>query len=230
MASVVGICNLALSHLGDRATLTSIDPPEGSAQADHCEQFWPIARDEALSSADWRFASHTVTLAQIDDALQLNPSWRYAFGLPADFLVARDLVYTTGDISPFYVEDPRYDLATLADGTVVLYTNDDLIALRYTRRVNDPSKYPARLVTAMSYLMAAFLAGPVVKGKTGMQAAAAMRAAWENLLGKAAVTDANQRTASTSFKPSSIRARGYTSDNVIIENGVYRRSLPFWAA
>ena len=33
MSSVVDICNIALSRLGDRATVTSIDPPEGSAQA-----------------------------------------------------------------------------------------------------------------------------------------------------------------------------------------------------
>ena len=46
MFSVVEICNLALSHLGDRATVVSIDPPEGSAQAEHCKTYWPLC-DEA---------------------------------------------------------------------------------------------------------------------------------------------------------------------------------------
>ena len=45
MASAVDICNLALSHLGDTATVASLDPPEGSAQAEHCARFYPVARD-----------------------------------------------------------------------------------------------------------------------------------------------------------------------------------------
>ena len=37
MASDVQICNIALAHLGDTATVASINPPEGSAQAEHCD-------------------------------------------------------------------------------------------------------------------------------------------------------------------------------------------------
>ncbi len=229
MASVVSICNLALSHLGDRATLTSIDPPEGSAQADHCEQFWPIARDEALSCADWRFASTTASLAQLDESLQTNPSWRFAYGLPADFLVARELVYTTGDMAAFHPDAPTYDLGSIDNGTVVLFANEELSALRYTRRVTDPTKYPAMLVTALSYLMAAYLAGPVIKGKTGAQTAMGMRQQWDMYHGKAATVDANQNTRRPAFQPSSVRARGYGGASTIHEDGIYRRSLPFWA-
>ena len=35
MATEVDICNLALAHLGDNATIASLKPPEGSAQAEH---------------------------------------------------------------------------------------------------------------------------------------------------------------------------------------------------
>ena len=45
MASVADICNMALGHLGDSATVASIDPPEGSAQAEHCARFYPMVRD-----------------------------------------------------------------------------------------------------------------------------------------------------------------------------------------
>ena len=57
MASDVEICNLALSHLGDTATVASIDPPEGSAQAEHCARFYPIARDALLEKHDWSWAT-----------------------------------------------------------------------------------------------------------------------------------------------------------------------------
>ena len=53
MASEIAICNLALSHLGDAANIASIDPPEGSAQAEHCATFYPIARDSLLEMHDW---------------------------------------------------------------------------------------------------------------------------------------------------------------------------------
>ena len=56
MASEVDICNLALGHLGDNATVSSISPPEGSAQAEHCARFYPIARDALLEMHNWNFA------------------------------------------------------------------------------------------------------------------------------------------------------------------------------
>ena len=64
MASEVDICNLALSHLGDNATVASIDPPEGSAQAEHCSRFYPIARDTLLEMHNWNFSTRRAVLAQ----------------------------------------------------------------------------------------------------------------------------------------------------------------------
>ena len=63
MASEVEICNLALAHLGDEATVASIDPPEGSAQAEHCQRFYPVSRNSLLEMHDWAFATKRATLA-----------------------------------------------------------------------------------------------------------------------------------------------------------------------
>ena len=43
MATSVDICNLALSILGDDATVVSITPPAGSDQAGHCARWYPVA-------------------------------------------------------------------------------------------------------------------------------------------------------------------------------------------
>ena len=72
MASVVDICNLALAHLGDDATISSIDPPEGSAQAEHCKRFYTSARDTLLQLHPWNFASKRIALAELGDEL-LHP-------------------------------------------------------------------------------------------------------------------------------------------------------------
>lgn len=228
MASVVSICNLALSHLGDRATLASIDPPEGSAQADHCAQFWPIARDEALAAYDWRFASHVTSTAQLDDTIQTNPSWLYGYQLPDDFITAREMVYEEGSL---FLEPgiPDFEGGTIDDGTMTLFTNLTGLSLRYTRRVADPSRYTPGFVTAVSYLLASYLAGPVIKGRTAVQIAAAMRQAWDRLASKASVTDANQSQGARTFKPAGVKARGANVGSRVVEQGAYRHSLPFWA-
>ena len=85
MPSVVEICNLALAHLGDDATVASIDPPEGSAQSEHCARFYPIARDSLLQMHTWSFASRRVSLAQVTMPYTM---WKYAYGVPADMLTA----------------------------------------------------------------------------------------------------------------------------------------------
>ena len=57
MATEVDICNLALAHLGDDATIASLSPPEGSAQAEKAARFYPIARNTLLEMHTWNFAS-----------------------------------------------------------------------------------------------------------------------------------------------------------------------------
>lgn len=230
MASVVDICNYALGLLGDRATVTSIDPPEGSAQADHCAQFWPLARDAVLSSDDWRFCSTTVELVALDDSLNDHPAWRYAYALPNDMLVAREMLAADGVISPLFGPDAiPFELAQTGASTPVLFCNYEAMSLRFTKRLTSPLRYPPKLVDAMGYMLAAYLAGPVVKGRSGAQLSATMRQAANALVREAAVVDANQRRASTKFTPASVRARGTVLAESTVESGVYRRELPFWA-
>ena len=90
-------------------------------------------------------------------------------------------------------------------------------------------KYAKNIRAAVSYLLASYLAGPVVKGKTAVQMAAAMRSGWERLAGAAMVTDANQFHFRTDFTPGSVRARSAGGPTRVIEQGQYRHSLPFWS-
>lgn len=63
MASAVDICNLALARLGDSATVASIDPPEGSAQSEHCARFYPLARRQIFEAHNWSFLIRREKLA-----------------------------------------------------------------------------------------------------------------------------------------------------------------------
>lgn len=83
--SEVTICNLALSHLGDTATVMSIKPPDSSIQAQLCARFYPIARNALLEMSSWGFATRRVALAQVaNPTIGSNGTgtWLYAYALP----------------------------------------------------------------------------------------------------------------------------------------------------
>lgn len=208
MASEVDICNLALGHLGDAATVSSIDPPEGSAQAEHCARFYPIARDSLLELHSWNFATTRATLALLGSAW---PEWKYCYATPGDavnilaildsqaqddYSVSNNFGFTQSGIplvgSGTYTPQP-YSQETLSDGTLVIYTNQENAVCRYTRTITDTTVFSPLFVDALAWYLASYLAGPVIKGDAG---AAESKRCMNNamgMMGKATTSDANQR-------------------------------------
>lgn len=187
MASEVDIANLALSHLGDSATVASLDPPEGSAQAEHCARFYPIARNSLLELHNWKFATRRATLAQL--AVDSGP-WAYAYALPADAL---KLLAVLPDGAEAVAESEDYEQEVVETGASAILTNCELATLRYIALVTDTTKFSPLFELALSWQLASFLAGPILKGDAG--AAEAKRCAGLAMahLSQAAVSDANQR-------------------------------------
>ena len=214
MSSEIDICNLALGHLGDNATVASIDPPEGSAQAEHCARFYPIARDSLLELHNWNFATRRAQLAEVECSWT---EWQYAYAQPANTInilaiipndANNDYVASAYSVSSFgsaawdrrplaagvYVPQP-YSCETDTDGNPVIYTNQEDAVARYTVRVTDPTQFSPLFIQCLSWHLASMLAGPVVKGDVGAtesKRCAAMMSAW---LAKATESDANQRKA-----------------------------------
>lgn len=208
MASEVDICNLALANLGDVATVSSINPPEGSAQAEHCQRFYPIARDSLLEMHPWGFATKRTTLALLGSSW---PEWKYCYAQPSDMLNALAVLSDTAanDYSVpipqpysniatvnagqgFYTPQP-FSCETLDDGTEVIYTDVENATLRYTARVEDSTKFSPLFVEALSWLLASKLAGPILKGDAGAAMAKNCMQSFLVTYSKATVSDANQR-------------------------------------
>lgn len=186
MASEVDICNLALGHLGDNATVASIDPPEGSAQAEHCARFYPIARDTLLASHAWSFASGRTILAMVT---QPWTEWLYAYAVPADMMTAIAIMPpdATDDYSTQYISSgvsgvtctgypiwpiahyvPRpYVIESDDVGNKVIYTNQEHAVLRYQKYVSDTTKFSPLFVMTLTWQLASMLAGPIIKGDQG---------------------------------------------------------------
>lgn len=207
MASEVDICNLALGHLGDRATVSSISPPEGSAQAEHCARFYPIARDLVLESHEWGFATKRANLTLLSDTPP--PGFQFVYQTPSGCRNIIDLI--DPNTPTFYPVDERcghwgdnaftmppipYELETRTDGTPVIYTNLESAMIRYVASITDTTKFSAQCVDTIGWLLSAYLAGPVIKGDAGAAMANACMKAYQLSLAQARANDANNRRRS----------------------------------
>ena len=192
MSSEIDICNLALGYLGDDATVSSLYPPEGSAQAEHCARFYPIARTALLGLHHWNFATRRVPVAKLSAA---PPSgFLFAYAVPADLVTAIAVLdpNNTDEFNPDKFS--TYIIESLSDGTKVIYTNQDGAVLRYVADVDDPTKFDPSFVEALSWLLASKLAGPIIKGATGAGMARECMGEFRTWFMQAARIDSSQRT------------------------------------
>lgn len=202
MASVIDICNLALARLGDTATVASLDPPEGSAQAEHCARFYPIARDSLLEMHSWSFATKRATLSALS---QDTFNWSYGYAKPSDALrVLAVLPY----LASSQEESEKFEIEVDENGAPMILTDCADATLRYTFYLTDTARFSPLFVDALSWLLASHLAGPLIKGDTGAAAAKACYNAFTGILAQAKMSDANQRKLPPEHMPGWIGARG----------------------
>jgi hypothetical protein len=210
MPSVVQICNMALSHIGSEARVASINPPDGSVEAGHCATFYDAARLEMLEPGSWAFTLARASLAPIT-----NPSsvWAYAYAKPADCKRALRVLRPSIAITVFtqdLVREPHADDRDGApfdiEGEVIL-TNEPEAVLLYVRDVTDTNKFPASFSSALSYLLASYLAGPIVKGTESVRLGDAMRQRALAIAAVAAEASANASSADSVPQPTIVAVR-----------------------
>lgn len=201
MASEVDICNLALARLGDNATVASIDPPEGSAQAEHCAHFYPVARDSLLEMHAWKFATRRVLLAQLTTDTW---NWSYAYAEPTGVLKLLAVLPASASSD---ADTQEYEAETDGNGTPIILTDQEGASLRYVAHVTDTTVFSPLFVDALAWLLASYLAGPVLKGDAGAAMAKACLQSFMLALSNAKVSDANQRKVRPEHKPDWIAGR-----------------------
>jgi hypothetical protein len=216
MASDVDVCNMALSHLGSDAQVAAINPPDGSVEAGHCRRFFVLARQEALEMAPFTWTKKRALLAEVT-----NPStvWRYAYALPSDCISPLRVLQATqpreGELWPSTATVTADDLALFSErGSAhfeieggVLLTMEAEAVLLYTRDIPDPGSWSPSFVSGLSYLLAGYLAGPIIKGEAGATAGQKFRMAARDALSSAAVMDANSSHETQEFVPASLAVR-----------------------
>ena len=201
---------MALSHIGSEARVSSISPPDGSVEAGHCATFYDQARTEMLEPGNWAFALKRQLLAQVTNT---SNAWAYAYTKPADCQRALRILRPSVAVTVFTQDRIAYphtddrDSAPFDVEGEVLYSNEPDAALVYTRDVTDTTKFPASFVSALSYLLAAYVAGPIIKGNEGVRVGDAMRQRAQALADLSATSSANASSADNVPQPTLLAVR-----------------------
>ena len=187
MPTVTDICNAAISHCGTRSKISSIG--EGSAEANACLTHFALVRDATLRAFDWNFARITTPLAQL-----INPParWSYKYALPTDCVRLRRL----NDVPLLILPETFCELAADKDSTgayiSVVLTDASPVSAIYTARVEDPLRWDAGFVDAVTYGLGARVCFELT-GKE--ERVARLTQLWQAALQRAAADMANESSS-----------------------------------
>jgi len=193
MASVVGICSLALSRIGQGA-ISSLT--EASTAAVFCNALYEQCLDAVLEDFPWNFATARQTLADLDDA---PDHWDYRYAWPSDCLRALEIVQTIAgdDPAPFKIELYQGSSRTIL-------TNMAAAVLIYVVKVTDPTLFSPLFVQALSWRLGAELADPITGDANRVQRCETM---YQNIIRSAWASDSSQGQPDTAQDPAWIEAR-----------------------
>lgn len=198
-ASVVQICNLALSHLG-AAAIVSLT--ENSAEGIACNLHYETCRDSVLRDYPWNFATKRVALAALAETAPAG--WSYVYGLPTDCLLAREIVNTLS------TDRIKFTIESNAGGTArVILTDQGQATLLYTAQVGEVTMFDPLFVEALAWKLASMVCMPLTRDRNIMQMCQTL---YLNTLAMAQAADANEGQAETPAEADWIVARGIGSD------------------
>ncbi len=146
MASITGVCNIALVKIGVDPISNINDPTTKPART--CLALWDSNRDAVLEAAKWKCASKRDELVKLEATPLFD--WDYQYQLPSDYI--RDIAVKDG--FPYLIEGDR------------LLCNENECFLRYVYRLTTTGSYHPTLVEAMAARLASELAVPLKASPT----------------------------------------------------------------
>lgn len=169
MASIIEICNIALSRLGNSRTINSLQ--EQSKEAGLCDLHYDSALKEVLSDFDWNFATKRVALANTGNA---PPDWQFAYRYPTDCLRIIQIMLP-GMRNPPERMRIQYQVGSDSDGTGrLIYTDQPEAWLQYIGNVTDPNMFDALFRSALAWKLASEIGMPLASAPNLVQNALTM--------------------------------------------------------
>ena len=203
MADAVAICNLALSYIGDSASVASIDPPDETATAQMCATMYPFAVSALLERFDWSFATRYAPLAPYADAE--SHGWKKAYAVPSDCMRAIR-VRASGMQHMPEPKGAHYEIVIDGDHPVLLTDVESPVLYYITSNVN-PALFSQNFAVALAWYMAIMLAGQRIKGREGFTMSQNLTTQFERALAEAKRLDASQQKKSLLFTPRQLEVR-----------------------
>ena len=178
MASEIEICNLALSNIRG-GSINSFT--EGSHPAQQCALKYDILRDRCLREIPWQFNRSIKALASLPIDIF---NYAYAYSYPTDCLKIHrmmgeyekieagsvDRVSRYRDPEVLSLKDARrqvpYEVFTI-DGVKMIGADECNLYIDYVAKVEDPNAFSADFILALSHLLAAEIAVPIVGAELG---------------------------------------------------------------
>ena len=198
MTPTVDTCNLALSLIGQAGTISSVSPPEGSVYAQLCASMYPLALGNLLEAHPWAFATRAAMLAPL---AEVHPGFARTFALPMDCLRLWELRDGSGGALLVYERQLGND------GAPLVCTDAVQVLALYTRAPDVPQSLPPAFKTALAYLLASMIVGPIVKGEAGAAAAKSLAQMAQHYLAQAMENDATQKLETLTVRPPWLEAR-----------------------
>lgn len=232
----VQIVNLALDAIGARATVSTINPSDGSQAGDVASRQYQVRLNSLSRSAHWQCLRRqkTLTLLKAAQGTPENPSgvldqppqpWLYEYELPSDYLKARYIPAVlqqsngqTPVLSNMNLAPPPFldrvaipfiiaiDTDSDDNEIKVLLTNWQQAQLVYTAAVTNPDLWDSQFVTAFVAVLAAFFVNPLNRNA---QLAGEQIQIAKGMIDAARISDGNEGPSTIDHVPDWISARGW---------------------
>jgi hypothetical protein len=157
MASIVEICNMALSHLGTGKEIAVIT--ENSEEANACNRFYETSRDGTIEDYPWPFARTFATLALV--LADPTDEWSYSYRYPVDCL--RFSRIQSGNTIDTRQSRVSYILASDVSGRLII-TNKENAKCEYYRSGISEAYFTPSFSMALSFRLAMLIAPRLTKG------------------------------------------------------------------
>ena len=217
MATSVDICNLALAMLGDEASITAINPPDGSDQAGHCSRWYPMALRKLAEEFDWSFAIRRIRLSKLKDIDDELYGFKYAYAYPADCVRVIRLSEINRTENYWYCREQNRPSEKFLEYRVEFNPNDDAkmivtdvdnAMLKYISITDVPELFPQYFIDALVILLAAYLVGPIKRADSASAMTQNLLQQYEMALSRAKSLDASHSQFGANERiPSNIKAR-----------------------
>lgn len=197
MASVVDICNLALSRLGQKS-ISSIDE---AGIAEKCKLEFNPTKESIIRDYQWSFSTKIESLAPIDGEKFFG--WDYVYAYPKNCLrvwrIFNEATYGLSEPIPFRV------IASNVSSKKLILCNLQTAYVEYAANTNDTTIFDASFVDAFSWKLGANLA----KSLTGNASLSTdLMNTYLRVIDKASINNASETFQMQQQTSSLLKARG----------------------